>query len=245
MRVFSAGFGLAIAAGAIGQTSALRIYQVYGGSGTDGVSTYNADFVVLFNSGALAAGLDGTSLQYSGANGVTWTGLNLPDVQLAPGRFYLIRMGVIRNGLNPLPTPDLTWDTSPNISPTAGKLALVNSLGNASGGPSFLGCIDNSINPIIDVVSYGLPTGSNFCTQVTAMSGNLSTTTWATRRDQTSGGFTCPQDTDDTGADFIVGLATPPRNTASPAAPCAVASGADLAVTLVPSSTQIDLGGAY
>ncbi|MBY0261499.1 MAG: DUF11 domain-containing protein, partial [Phycisphaerales bacterium] len=39
--------------------------------------------------------------------------------------------------------------------------------------------------------------------------------------------------------------ATPPRNTASPATPCAVASGADLAVTLVPSATQIDLGGAY
>ena len=244
MRTLIAVCGVAAGAHAFAQTSALKIYQVYGGSGTDGVSTYNADFVVLFNSGPVAAALDGTSLQYSGANGVTWTGLNLPDVQLAPGRFYLVRMGPIRNGLNPLPTPDLVWGTSPNISVTAAKLALVNWINNASGGPTFMGCIDNAINPIIDVVSYGLPTGSNFCTQVSAMSDNLSTTTWATRRDQTSGGFTCPQDTDNTGADFIVGSSTAPRNSGTAAAPCSVASGSDLGVALVPNATQIDLGGA-
>jgi predicted extracellular nuclease len=104
------------------------ISQVYGGAGcgTAGCSTYQNDFIELFNRGVATINLNGWSVQYAPATSSTWQVTNLPNVDLAPGKHLLVAEAFGINGINPLPAPDVTGTIS--MSATAGKVALVNDL---------------------------------------------------------------------------------------------------------------------
>src|ERR1044072_2685678 len=68
------------------------ISQVYGGAGcaTVGCSTYQNDFIELFNRGSSAMSVNGWSVQYAAATGTTWQVTNLPNVSIPAGGYLLV-----------------------------------------------------------------------------------------------------------------------------------------------------------
>src|SRR2546421_2818583 len=94
-------------AAAIGGNPSLGIVisQVYGGAGcgTAGCSTYQNDFIEIFNSGNASQNLNGWSVQYATATGTAWQVTNLTNVTLQPGQYYLVAESFSANGVNPLP----------------------------------------------------------------------------------------------------------------------------------------------
>jgi hypothetical protein len=98
------------------------ISQIYGGAGcgTAGCSTYNRDYIELFNRGTTAQSLNGWSVQYASAGGSTWQVTNLTNVTLQPGQYYLVAQaaGAAGTGVNTLPTADVTGTVS--MSATTG-----------------------------------------------------------------------------------------------------------------------------
>jgi hypothetical protein len=178
------------------------ISQVYGGAGcgTAGCSTYQNDFIELFNRGNTPVSINGWSVQYAAATGTAWQVTSLPNVTLQPGQYFLVAESFGANGVNPLPTPDATGTIA--MSATAGKVALVNCTTALTGA-----CPSNGTGTcsIIDFVGYG--TTAN-CSE-TSNAPAPSTTT----ADIRGGGGVA--DTDNNGTDFSA-LAPTPRNTASP-----------------------------
>lgn len=124
----------------------MAISQVYGGGGETG-STYRNDFVELFNRGAWPVNLSGWSLQYSTANGTSWQVLNLPNVVVAPGKYFLVQLAQGAGGTTNLPAPDATGTI--NVDLASGKVVLVSSTTplSGSGCPFGLG--------VVDFVGYG------------------------------------------------------------------------------------------
>jgi hypothetical protein len=189
---------------AIGGNPSLGIVisQVYGGAGcgTAGCSTYQNDFIELFNRSHTPISLNGLSVQYAAATGTAWQVTSLPNVTLQPGQYFLIAESFGANGVNPLPTPDATGTIA--MSATAAKVALVNSTTALSGA-----CPSNvtGTGAIIDFVGYGATAN---CSE-TANAPAPSTTT----ADIRNGGGNV--DTDNNSTDFQA-LAPTPRNTASP-----------------------------
>ena len=236
--------------GASAQTSALKIYQIYGGGGNSG-ATWKSDFVVLFNSGESPASLNGCSLQVpTGAGPTTWPvpssttyRVNLPNATVPAGGYYLVQTFTLTNpsGATLSPIPDAVFNTL-NLATTEGKLALMSS--TASGSGACAGLPLSSGGTVIDFVSFGNNTGAaGTCNSATQMPSDLSLTTWATRVFE-DGTPSCPQDTDDHGVDFTIGT-SPIKNSASPLTPCVIPTGADLGIVLVPSETQIDIGTSW
>jgi predicted extracellular nuclease len=185
----------------------IDISQVYGGAGcgTAGCSTYQNDYLELFNRGASSVSVNGWSVQYAAATGTAWQVTSLPNVSIPAGKYLLVGESFGANGVNPLPTPDVTGTIA--MSATAAKVALVNVTTALSGA-----CPSSAT--IVDFVGYG--TTAN-CAE-TANAPAPSTTTADLR-----GGAGCT-DTDNNSTDFSAG-APNPRNTASPATTC----GADIA----------------
>ena len=89
---------------------ALVISQVYGGAGcgTAGCSTYQNDFIELYNRSNTPTSLNGFSVQYAAATGTAWQVTSLPNVTLQPGQYFLVAESFGANGVSPLPTPDVT-----------------------------------------------------------------------------------------------------------------------------------------
>lgn len=198
------------------------ISQVYGGGGNSG-APYANDFIELFNRGTLAQNLNGWSVQCTSATGPTtsWFPINLPNVTLQPGQYFLIQGTGGTNGVA-LPTADLTSTAS--LSATAGKVILVSST-----------TAETTANPtgsqIIDKVGYG-STATGY--EGTGPTGVLSNTTAALRN---LGGCT---DTDNNASDFTIGTPTP-RNSASPFNTCSslsVSQNTLETVTLYPNPTN-------
>ncbi len=246
LMVAAAGTMLS-AAGASAQTSALKIYQIYGGGGNPG-ATYTSDCVVLFNSGASPASLNGCSLQVpTGAGATTWPvpasttyRVNLPNATVLPGKFYMVQTFTLSGGAGvPLtPTPDFVANTL-NLATTEGKIALMSS--TAAGTGACAGTPVGSGGAVIDFVSFGNNNGgAGTCNSATQMSSDLSVTTWATRVNSEGAPF-CPQDIDDHGVDFAIGT-EPFKNSASAAVPCVIPAGTDLGIAIVPGSEQINIG---
>jgi hypothetical protein len=174
------------------------ISQVYGGGGNAGATLKN-DFIELFNRGSAAVDVTGWSVQYASSTGTTWQVTSLLGPALIPpGQYYLIQEGAGTGGTVDLPTPDRIG--SINMSGTAGKVALVNSVLALSGACPVAG--------VQDFVGYGTANCSE-----TSPTPLLSNTTAALRA-----GLGCT-DTDNNAADFAAG-APNPRNSASPATPC-------------------------
>ncbi|HEY0546495.1 MAG TPA: FG-GAP-like repeat-containing protein [Pyrinomonadaceae bacterium] len=178
------------------------ISQVYGGAGcgTAGCSTYQNDFIELFNRGAAPQSLNGWSVQYAAAAGTAWQVTVLPNVTLQPGQYYLVAESFGANGVNPLPTPDTTGTIA--MSATAAKVALVNVTTALTGA-----CPTGAT--IVDLVGYGA-TASCF---ETAVAPAPSTTTADIRA---MAGCT---ETDNNSTDFTAMTPTP-RNTATALNPC-------------------------
>src|SRR5205823_6847920 len=107
-------------------STGIVISQVYGGAGcgTARCSTYNNDFIELFNRGNSAVNVNGWSIQYAAAAGTAWQVTNLPNVSIPAGGYFLVAESSGSNGVNTLPTPDATGTIT--MSATAGKVALVN-----------------------------------------------------------------------------------------------------------------------
>ena len=195
VRLKSAVLALAVLARVpAGMGSEVVISQVYGGGGNSGASFRN-DFVELFNRGTNSVSLAGWSVQYASAAGLAWQSASL-DGSLEPGQYCLLQLGSGgTNGLV-LPTPDFSGN--PNLSATAGKVALVDSTGLLSGD-----CPTNA--RIVDFVGYGTAASCFEGSRPTPGGGNARALVRA------SGGCV---DSDDNAADFF-STAPAPRNRSS------------------------------
>jgi hypothetical protein len=174
------------------------VSQVYGGAGcgTAGCSTYQNDFIELFNRGTAPVSINGWSVQYAAATGTAWQVTPLPNVMIQPGQYYLVAESFGANGVNPLPTPDTTGTIA--MSATAAKVALVNVTTALSGA-----CPTGA--QIIDFIGYGATANCSETAPATAPS----TTTADIRK------LEGRLDTDNNSTDFTAATPTP-RNTASP-----------------------------
>ena len=100
--------------------SPVLISQLYGGGGQSG-ATYNADYVELCNRSGSAVSLAGWSVQYASASGTTWSVANLAG-SIAPGKYYLLKLGSSGSRGSALPTADATGTI--NLNAASGKVAL-------------------------------------------------------------------------------------------------------------------------
>ena len=213
--------------------SQVVISQVYGGAGcgTVGCSTFKNDFIEIFNRSASPVSLTGWSVQYASATGTAWQVTALPSVTLQPGQYLLIAESFNSNGINTLPTPDVTGTIA--MSATAAKIALVNSTIALSGA-----CPVSAT--IIDLVGYG---STASCSE-TSPSPAPGTTTAVNR---SSNGCT---DANNNSTDFTTGTPNP-RNTASsfnlcgaPATNVSVAAGTNASEPATSGTFTITLSSA-
>jgi hypothetical protein len=175
------------------------ISQVYGGAGcgTAGCSTYQNDFIELFNRSTTPVSLNGWSVQYAAATGTAWQVTALPNVTLQPGQYFLVAESFGANGVNPLPTPDATGTIA--MSATAAKVAVLNVTTALSGA-----CPTGA--QIVDFVGYGATAN---CFEGAGVAPAPSTTTADIRA------LAGRLDTDNNSTDFTAATPTP-RNTSSP-----------------------------
>lgn len=184
------------------------ISQVYGGGGNTGAQ-YKNDFIEIFNRGTATQNLDGWSVQYASATGVSWTVGALPNIDLLPGQYLLIQGQGGANGAD-LPTADAT--IAINLSGTNGKVVLANTITRINDIYTTPPGNTNPVGPeIIDKLGFGTANGNETASMVA-----LSNTTAGIRLNN---GCT---DTNNNAADFIAGVPTP-RNTASPVSTCSSA----------------------
>ncbi|HEX8162024.1 MAG TPA: lamin tail domain-containing protein [Pyrinomonadaceae bacterium] len=192
-------FVLASAQAALAVSPNVVISQVYGGAGcgTAGCSTYQNDFIELFNRGTTPVSVNGWSVQYAAAAGTSWQVTVLTNFTLQPGQYYLVAESSSANGVNPLPTPDASGTIA--MSATAAKVALVNTTTALSGA-----CPTGA--QIVDLVGYG---ATATCFEGAGPAPAPSTTTADIRKG--AGRI----DTDNNNLDFDAATPTP-RNSASP-----------------------------
>jgi hypothetical protein len=177
-------------------SSTLVVSQVYGGGGNSG-STYENDFIEVFNRGTTSVSVTGWSVQYASASGSSWSVTNLSG-SIAAGAYYLVKEAQGTGGTTALPTPDATGTIS--MSATSGKVALVNNQTALTCGTS---CVPNA--SIVDFVGYGSSATSY---EGSGPTPTLSNTTAALRA---AAGCT---DTDNNASDFTAGTVAP-RNSAT------------------------------
>jgi predicted extracellular nuclease len=180
------------------------ISQIYGGGGNTG-ATYRRDFIELYNRSAEPVDVTGWSIQYSVADGSSWTTTTLLGV-IQHGSYYLVAEEQGVGGTEDLPTPDIIHDIP--VHAIHGKVALVrNNLpldGECPTDPA-----------IADMVGYGAAN----CYEG-ASSGELDNLNAAHRVDDGC------RDTDDNPSDFFAGAPTP-RNSATPPSYCAFWTGVE------------------
>jgi uncharacterized protein len=167
--------------------------EVYGGGGNSGATLTN-DFVELANKGSAAVAVDGWSVQYLPAAPKptsAWQVTALTGSVAAGGRF-LVGEGKGAGGTAALPSPDASGAI--NMSGTAGTVALVR-------GTTALTCLTAvdcaADSRVVDVLGYGdaavregTPASATANATAVARAASLA-------------------DTDDNGADFVVGAPTP------------------------------------
>lgn len=188
----------AVPAAADPNGSGLVINEVYGGGGNSG-APFRSDFIELYNPTNATIPLAGTSVQYRATGGGAGGAAVALTGSIAAKGYYLIKAADGAGTTLPaLPTPDAT--TTFTMSATAGQVLLIK-------GTSFTGTGNVAGNAnLVDAVAYG--TGNNTFEGAT-MGTNLSNTTSAQRKLQTTAG-----DTDDNSADFA-SSAPSPRNSGS------------------------------
>ncbi|MDP3500077.1 MAG: lamin tail domain-containing protein, partial [Myxococcales bacterium] len=174
------------------------ISQVYGGGGNSGAPFTN-DFVELRNRTASPVNLAGLSLQYQSATSMTWSGNVALTGTIPANGYFLVQFAGGTMGVA-LPTADQVVTVSPpNLSGTAGKVALV------SGTTTLASQCPTS--GLLDLVSYG--TTTTMCAEGTSAPAPSNTTAIVRAVAGCS-------DTQNNSADFTA-VAPTPRNSASPA----------------------------
>jgi endonuclease G len=180
----------------------LVISEIYGGGGNAG-ATYRNDYVELFNPTAAPITVTGWSVQYASATGSGWSGGTTTLVgTVGPGQYYLVKLGsgVANDGSE---LPQANAESTVNMSATAGKLALVNNSDALTGAVATCPTEDPNL---VDFVGWG---GTANCKEGTATapapSGGTVNSTAILRK---SDGL---QDTNQNGADFMLGAPDPDR----------------------------------
>ncbi len=126
----------------------LFIYEIYGAGNSAG-ATFQNDYVVLYNATPNSILLTGYSLQYASATGTTWNNKVSLNGTINAGDYFLVQLaGGTTNGSVLPVTPDQS-STSINMSGTAGKIALVNTI------TSLTGANPSSDSTVIDFVGFG------------------------------------------------------------------------------------------
>ena len=173
----------------------LVISQVYGGGGNAGAS-YQNDFVELFNPTGSAVSVNGWSIQYIASSGTVFNGVNLPNVSIPAGAYFLAKLATGGAVGAALPTADVTGTR--DMAVTNGTAVLVNST------TLITNCSQASV---IDLVGYGT-TASTWCYEGTGATGTTSSTNSAFRK---NGGCT---DGNNNTNDFTI-AAVSPRNSST------------------------------
>ncbi|HEX8410119.1 MAG TPA: lamin tail domain-containing protein [Thermoanaerobaculia bacterium] len=191
------------------------ISQVYGGAGcgTAGCSAYRNDYIELFNRSASSVTLTNWSVQYAAQTGTTWQ-VTTVNGTIPAGGYLLVAQAGNANGVNPLPTPDVTGTVS--MSATSAKVALVNT-NTALSGQCGNGAALTLPGSVIDFVGYGTGANCNDAGATTGGTGNAPAPSTTNATFRAAAGCT---DTDSNSADFAAAAAAP-RNSATTAAPCA------------------------
>ncbi|WP_041596869.1 choice-of-anchor D domain-containing protein [Granulicella tundricola] len=135
---------------AFGQ-SGLLISQIYGGGGNSGAS-FNADFIELYNPTSAAISTSGLSVQYASAAGNFTQSLTLASASIPSHTYFLVQTTASGTTGAALPTPDTTG-IAPNLSATAGKVALVN--GTTALSTDTTCALIQADTQILDFVGYG------------------------------------------------------------------------------------------
>lgn len=190
-------------------SQSIVIAGLFGGGGLDATVPFRHDYVILLNRSDSPVSLDGWSTQYASRTGSNWLVTELTNVTLQPGQYYLIQYASNGSGGANLPTPDLIAPNAPgenfipNLSSTAGKLALVSSTAQlpAESCPSS--------SSIVDLVGYGSAANCFEGTQTPNINRNQE----LTRADNGC------EDTDVNADDFSLVTANP-KNTATTFNPC-------------------------
>ena len=189
-------------------SSTVVLNEIYGGAGcgTAGCSTYQNDFIELRNISANLVDISGWSVQYTSATGTTWQVTAIPaNIILRPGDTYLIAEGSGPNGVNPLPSPNLTGTIA--MSATAAKVALLSTNVALTGACPFPNAA------IVDFVGYGTTANCNDGgTNNTGTNAPAPSTTTSDQRNAAGA------DTDVNSADFTAIAPTPRGATSATAA---------------------------
>lgn len=196
---------LAISAGIpLFAQAGLVISQIYGGGGNNAAS-FSADFVELYNPTSSPISTTGLSIQYASATGNFTQSLPLTSgLTVQPGHYFLVQTTTpaapfVGAGL---PTPD-TSGTAPNLSPTNGKVALVNGTAALSGDTT---CALVLADPaVLDLVGFGTAN----CFKGTAAAPGPSATNTNTQA------ILRTLSTNNNSADFTVISPPTPRNSSS------------------------------
>ena len=215
-----------LAFSSLGHASAqgVVISQVYGGNG----STFNRDYVELFNASSQPVNISGWSIQYSSASGTglfSANGVTSLSGVLQPGQYYLVGMAAVANG-SAIPAVDATGTT--NMSGTAGKVVLTNTNAGLACNGGSTACNASQQAQIVDLVGYG--TANYFETQ--AAPGITATTALLRANNGCA-------DTNDNSVDFASGVPLP-RNAASAIHLCGVP--ANQAIALSCQSLTVNIG---
>jgi hypothetical protein len=189
------------------------ISQFFGGGGNAG-APFNADFVELFNRSSAPVNLAGWALQYADATGafpanksidLSASAVAPSALTIAPGQYRLIQVSIPGASGGALPSPDFIPPNPFGMDNQFGRLALTNTTTGIGSN-----C---SASSIIDLVGYGI---SSICFEGLAPAATMDSTVVALRK------LSGCQDTNESAMDFDVTAPIDlPRNSASPANPCA------------------------
>ncbi|MBL8860209.1 MAG: right-handed parallel beta-helix repeat-containing protein [Planctomycetes bacterium] len=208
------------------------ISQVYGGGNNAG-ALYNADFIELHNT--TGAPIDfstapGWALHYASDTGTSWTKITLVGVIPANG-YFLVRTQTAGTifGID-LPAAD-TAATSPNMSATAGKLAVTNS--SASVLTTLCPPTITGGGTLIDLIGFG---STASCREPTTGGATANNAPPGDNRNAIFRRLCGAGDANDNGTDFFVGLPNPRNSSTAP--------NANLTGYPVSSPTIVRAGGA-
>ena len=228
-RAFAALAAVWIGA-ASASTSGIVISQVYGGNGT----TYNRDYVELFNAGNAPVTMTNWSIQYSSATGTglfSSNGISTINATLQPGQYHLVGLSTAATGLA-LPAVDTSGSSSTNLSSGSGKVVLASvntglACNGAVAGTNVVVCTPAQLAQIVDAVGYGT---ANFSETAAAPALTTSTALFRAVNGCTDSGSNA--------ADFSTGTPAP-RSSASPLAPC---GGNQAIVPSCPATANVAVG---
>ncbi|HEX8316620.1 MAG TPA: lamin tail domain-containing protein [Flavisolibacter sp.] len=203
-------FHLLLSLSANAQANHVVISQVFGGGGLN-ASHYNRDFVELYNPTSAPVDLAGWTVQYSAIASTTFVAVPLSGT-IPSKTYFLIGLGSNNLGVGTaLPLTDVS-QTTPNISSTSFKIALVNNTTLLTGHP-------NPASASVDFLGTGT---ANFSEGAVAAAGSNTTSLLRKANASSTAATHGPggddekkgsgYDSDNNAADFVLMSAVTARN---------------------------------